>query len=505
MGISSDEERELQVTQHAKKRAKTGPKPKTPLTTATKRRPGRPRTTQPAAAIRTAEPQPESSLQGAAGTRKSRPNKESPAPGISESPRSGDDEPPNTFPDDESDLNDDFPVTSKAAKNLKAFIQAQELEAMLKSLERVGCSLNMDTERWERKMRHHMLTGAGRDIEPILESLLSTYEAIADARINRDNSALVTARTEAARLMELLQPEVDKILNTRLGNPALGTSYQSEEETQDILRDIYFIIVPKFMEIIKTGLEIWMPQKALPTRRLEEMSELVDYMYKLANKATKQPPTLSVRRTGYLVSKPTRKMLPRLRELRQLLFMELKNRKERAECDRKADELARLQDEKNKEDALNWAKAEQRALEIKKLQRQALDKQLADPFWGPMLRSEIERQQALNAARKAEEGMKIARSQFLRQSQSSSTRSQRRTEAQFKDFVDRDELLDNDEEEEEDPFAEDLVSEIADDYERVTNLFGDKTSNKANEKPQRSWSESERETLITAMRFHRGM
>lgn len=174
--------------------------------------------------------------------------------------------------------------------NLIHFIDPADLRDMTTGLERVGHSFNREKKAFV--LVHTMkkcYTATGNKVNNILDDLLECYNLSKDSQAARDK---IRDQTEE------LQVKCDRMLGPSV----------LEKLPDKCLKDLYFIIIPKFMKVVESAVAAaHTSNEEMPVDSLKEILELVDTLYTLSSTARDQPkhkqPEANPKNT-YKVSKP---------------------------------------------------------------------------------------------------------------------------------------------------------------------------------------------------------
>ena len=212
------------------------------------------------------------------------------------------------------------PRSEPAAENYTSYVR--DFEEMIRILKRVGCKYTRKTNRSEPVYKHlKVKTSQGKRLARRLRALVTAYKSV-QMSIEMGSSteeAHGTVKSVVTSIME----ESDAILINRLGTRQEGNM----ESTRIMLTDLYFILLPQFVEAIKLGVETYDSSMSYDT--LCDLAELVDLLYELVSEALQQPKThqpLSPRE-AYQTKKPVEVIFPIIREVRTKFRIEIKERK----------------------------------------------------------------------------------------------------------------------------------------------------------------------------------
>jgi hypothetical protein len=380
---------------------------------------------------------------------------------------------------DESDVVEQEQPASSELEDLFGTI----LEDMNFKATRVGTKYDIKEKRWSVPFIHAKIYSVnGKRLDRQLQRLKKSYKEMKSAKASTNNDTLENAQSNIKAVIDELRKEVEDALSSRLGDPQRGLEYFKEKPTRTLLTDLYFNLIPDFVKVIKIGVDAHDAQGSIETPALEEISELLKFLYQLASGAVRQPSEAQPKSKQYKTSQPTRELAPMVRQLRQKLLEEMKGRNRKlaqAEYLRKQPERDRKRREKEEEEE---AENRRRRNEIYRLQREALQQKLSEPLFGRILAADIERE----AAKAAERNQQSMPFRYRTSSQQTQDRH-----------------ASVDQEIEDDPFRDDDEG-----YQRVHVFEREKTKRKIDgrndEDRLKKWSEDERTYFIEGLRLYQG-
>jgi hypothetical protein len=348
---------------------------------------------------------------------------------------------------------------------------------------RVGTKYDIKEKKWSVPFTHTSIYSVkGKRLDRRLQRLKTGYNGMKNAKASTDNDALENSQSKIKAVVDELRKEVEDTLSSRLGDPQRGLEYFEEQPTRTLLIDLYFKIIPDFVKVIKLGVNAHDAQGSIETPALEEISELLRFLYQLASGAVRQPSEAQPKSQRYNTSQPTRELVPVVRQLQQKLLEELKSRNRKlaqAEYLRKQPERDRKRREKEEEEE---AENRRRRKEIYRLQREALQRKLSEPLFGRLLAADIERE----AAKAAERNQQLMPFRH----RTSSQQTQERHTSVYQEVED-------------DPFRDDDEG-----YQRVHVFDTEKNKRKIDgrndEDRLKKWSEDERTYFIEGLRLYQG-
>jgi hypothetical protein len=218
------------------------------------------------------------------------------------------------------------------------------IERMWEISKRVGCKFDKDGQTWlQVKKTQILLTGPGKRMIEQLETLTAGYEALREGKTSRDKRAFRDAHNEVEEILNVLSTETRCILTKRL-----GSGPDSQKRLKETLTDLYFHLLPEFINALRNAVAAYNNQGSMETAELKEILRVVDLLHDLAEAAVNQPkerqPRPAAKSDTYRISMPTRNNFPSIRELKKVISAELSLR-EREEK-RAEDELLRPEREK---------------------------------------------------------------------------------------------------------------------------------------------------------------
>lgn len=231
----------------------------------------------------------------------------------------------------------------------------------------------------EAKLR----TAAGKTISDKIERLRACYRLLQMAKEERNKASTRKYQHKITDLSKLIHVEARKFLSH--GSAAGDNS--EDEDIERLLKDLYFCVVPKLMRCVECCAEAHVVEGSMETPALQEFSDLVELLERIAYFMTRQPNEVQPKsgKDSYKTSKPTRQLYPKIRDLRKKLSQELRKR-EKAE--RLADqnrlwlERERELEEENRQKQIE---RDNKRMEIRRAQSKAFQEQLNDPDVGRLI------------------------------------------------------------------------------------------------------------------------
>lgn len=362
---------------------------------------------------------------------------------------------------------------------------------MLATADRVGYSYADGEERLLLKeVDREIATKSGKRMSTKLSHLKDAYQDLGATRVSGNEDELNDAQARINKCIEGLEDEVLSILETRFKNPepANGSEYDSPKRTKNILRDVYFTIIPEFIEVLMASAHLNPLQKSMSTSAVEDIRDLVDAFYLVVNTACNLPPSHQPSAKDlagqygtktFQIQQPAISLKPSIRKIRSILRLELEERNHARELERI--EAQRLESERKRHEQERRDKLEHRrkVRENHRLQRAAYEehKLWSDPLWAPIVKRNIQ-----------EDDLKrLTASQSSNYPRSTNSSSQQRQNGYHdgnrddRDFTHDDDVYENE--------------------ERVRGVFPSHNSNDRS----RPWSKPERMTFMELMQKFQGM
>ncbi|PMD35533.1 hypothetical protein L207DRAFT_117530 [Hyaloscypha variabilis F] len=216
------------------------------------------------------------------------------------------------------------------------------IEKMWEISKHVGYKFDTTEETWShREKAEKTWTGPGKRMIGQLETLISSYKKLQEAKVSGDKHASRDAHIDVEKALNVLTVEAEAVVTERFG-PDLN-----EKKAKAMLTDLYFKVMPNCFHALKEAVAVYNTQGSMETDGLEEIFKLINMLYDLASAAVTQPKEIQPKpkgRVSYQISQPTRYNLPDIRKVRKEILMEL-NSREREE-ERAKQELLRPERER---------------------------------------------------------------------------------------------------------------------------------------------------------------
>lgn len=340
-------------------------------------------------------------------------------------------------------------------------VDMELLENMSEETRRIGHKYDSKNQAWSKEKSDDLkiYSVEGKRLNRRLKLLSKAYHDL--EKIQEAGHPVGDAEASVATLVTALKDEINRIFTVRL---AKGVPYFDTKPTQIILYDLYYNLIPNFVETVKIGIETRNKDGPIEVVRLEELADLLGLLLTLSETALDQPSDSQPGSRLYQTQGPIRRILPFIRGLRRNLQKEIH---------RKRTNQQRLEIEG--EEKIREIENKRRIKEVRRLQKEALDENFNHPVWGKIMK----------AALRKEEAKQAARSNEIRPLQEPSSQNHRRSQ--------------EDSQEDDNSFA---VDSFDFEFERVR-MFGKKS---AREKGTRKMlSDSDKTAFINIIRQERGM
>jgi hypothetical protein len=183
--------------------------------------------------------------------------------------------------------------SGQISSELEHFIKPSILDRVITTLKHVGHTQNRKTQEWDHvKSMTTPCTEIGKRLNRQLNKLDKAYGTYhhSDA-----------AHKVVSDLIVALEGKCNDILTAMISHQTSGAG---KDDTEAILTDLYFILIPKFMCVIRTALAVHTSDSPITTLALHEVKSLVDSLHKLSKKAGDQPKELQPTAGNYQISKP---------------------------------------------------------------------------------------------------------------------------------------------------------------------------------------------------------
>lgn len=248
--------------------------------------------------------------------------------------------------------------------------------------------------RWISKMPGLQMENAlrkdtGRNIKLLHRELRAYGEAKGSKSEEHTNVCQESVELRSRKISNQIGLIVDGMVGKRAGD------VEESNSQEELLNDIYFILLPDLLRAIKYGVEVYSLYNKVNIAEVQRICQLLSSFCELGEAALAQPSEEVSRHRGYQYSKPTSRTLPKMRgflsRLRGMLrqreqmrkreanFTNARAKRERQNLER-ATENTRMQDRRTKLEE-----------QIRASQIQVCEERLADPIWGPLLRIELAR------------------------------------------------------------------------------------------------------------------
>ncbi|KAK6581351.1 hypothetical protein PZA11_006042 [Diplocarpon coronariae] len=364
-------------------------------------------------------------------------------------------------------------------------VKEEVLAKMVEIANRAGCRLETRSGQYVQIVAPKILSNNGKRIIRRIDKLLEGYRSLRELSGSEDIKAKSEAEKSIQRLTLEVQTEAESILETRLGNPKRGIEFFDGVKTRKMLNDLYYVIIRRLVGLIHLAADIYPLARSIESSGLQRILTLVEILEDLASTALIQPkefqPEQPSKSATHQIIRPTRHLMPHIRKIHESLTSERLGRERAARAsgyeNRSPQRKARRDDDARRKNFERDARRKE-SKEIRRLQREILERRKAEPVWGLMIVNDIVRKSV-----KA-----TSRNEIRRQRPHSSHRDEESNPP--KSIGDFDETQDDD-----DPFAEDDDEE----YDRVS-VFGKNNKNDRS----RPLSAKEKAIFVECMMKERG-
>ncbi|CZR51969.1 uncharacterized protein PAC_01846 [Phialocephala subalpina] len=364
---------------------------------------------------------------------------------------------------EDNEVNEEDTLYVSDADQESPLIDLKHLRRMLRSAERVGHKQTGGS--WEPQHSEEILLSIpGKRIDPKAKNLTAQYKALREANETQNMAPQRDVQANIDFVLPALEQEIRTMVSTRL-----NCDESEKKNMHMVLTDLYFYIVPHMLETIVAFARAKRGQETIRTEDLHEFRRLIQMLLDVAVAGINQDPKLQPKPQNksatYQIKKPTVGIVPQLREILKKVRKELGAR-EKAEAfanyQRLEPERQRRQREAEARDALEIAR---RRKAIHRLQREALNAKLKEPFWGDMLSNSV-------GEVESERNHHVPRS---------------RPQASYRHYDDKDGEEGDEDEDGDGPFADQDEEPV----ERISGMFGKNNNKNAHQFKELTFDERE--------------
>lgn len=199
-------------------------------------------------------------------------------------------------------------------------IDADLLDSLITKARRVGHTAKRGTRDFKDVSSvNKLITQGGEKIHRRLDKLVKDYEKLQSSKSAGDEEAANQTRENIATNLQLLTDYATRIVTVKLNGKA------SEDMVMKLLRDLYFYVLPNWLDCIKLASECYDEESSMTTLSLEQMHTHLKSWCQLAESAISQPTAIQPK-GGYQTSKPTREILPQIHKLRRTFQSKISNK-----------------------------------------------------------------------------------------------------------------------------------------------------------------------------------
>jgi hypothetical protein len=265
----------------------------------------------------------------------------------------------------------------------------QHLSDMIVIAKRVGkrCDRNgKEKAVYQSKER----TTRGKKVDKILQKLIKASKTQKGTNPRTNMPAIENSDDYGHGLILRLDDKTTAIINQ------VRVLKVGDRSCEKLLEDVYFHIIPMFLSALKVFAKAHLQEELVETPVLQDFNNLLSTLYDLARTTSRAPPSCqpitSWENESYQLTKPIKSIVALLRGMIGYVDSELHIRamaeatayQERIR--REFEEARRKEAEKDNDERI------QKLEDIRRLQRDALDRILQQPIWGPKLRQIIKRE-----------------------------------------------------------------------------------------------------------------
>ena len=214
-------------------------------------------------------------------------------------------------------------------------IEPSLLDDLIEEAGWVGHRQNKKTksydEIWVVKKPH---SKAGPAIAAQLHNLSDAYEELRRSKTESSEAEIRATRAKVLECLERLGRRTESTLRTKLADAMQGFDGPDEEIVKRILIDLYFIVLPKWLECIKVAIEVYDEDGSMSLASLEQMQNLLRLYCSLAIAALQQlsqpkavdiiPEISSNRSRQFRIKQPSKDVLLQVQQLRMKFTRKIK-------------------------------------------------------------------------------------------------------------------------------------------------------------------------------------
>ncbi|KAG0645774.1 hypothetical protein D0Z07_7988 [Hyphodiscus hymeniophilus] len=289
--------------------------------------------------------------------------------------------------EDDDDRGGDAELPTK----LSDVFPIEQFEDMLKTVQQVGQKQDKATQEWKVVHTESIAFSVpGKRMMKRLERLIKIYTALptlraaggADAEKNQD---------KAVELVGSILEHAEVIFNERLGSKAHGVPQQELTLTRTMLRDVYFLLVPNIVKVLKLAVEAYQDEEIADTKTTKQVIDILSLLARLGQRAASQPKDVQLKENGrYRTSAPTRSIIKDIRKLLKTYGMELRRIKLAKNAEAWDAEAPERERKRAAQEGRELMERNRERKEIHKQQREAFEAQLNAPgIYGFFLRKEL--------------------------------------------------------------------------------------------------------------------
>jgi hypothetical protein len=211
------------------------------------------------------------------------------------------------------------------------------LDDLIETAQQVGYKQDRESKTYDRvRVISKLCTNTGKGFVTRLEYLSRAYEELQISMVQGIDLDIHKARANTSTPLERLSEYTHSTLDTKLIDGAADIGNHNDVDLKRILIDLYYIVLPKWLECIKLAIEACSEHGRMSLASLKEVSYLVRLYCDLADSATaqsSQPTAADIipervgskksRSLTFRIKQPTKDVLTKIHNLRQKLHREI--------------------------------------------------------------------------------------------------------------------------------------------------------------------------------------
>ncbi|OBT86949.1 hypothetical protein VE02_04406 [Pseudogymnoascus sp. 03VT05] len=246
------------------------------------------------------------------------------------------------------------------------FVAASNIEKVIELVDKLGMTEKKDSQD-DSEIIRKAGTDSAKEIRVLTRNIISSYESIQglDEHEDPDPAARTEALCSAARDLDRLEVTVRRIIEKDLCNPAKLSApegYEGEEWRQTMLKDLFLFIMPDIIRAASAAIFTYGSEGLPSTFDLKEILRYISLVSRLLliveDQHNKKHRPIAVHNADKPIRRPYMSIKPLLRGFEIQCRRELKHREDVAEAKRQAPILER--ERREREEAERLAEEEAR-------------------------------------------------------------------------------------------------------------------------------------------------